>query len=65
MRLWAQFVFDPGWPAVRSILSALCGLPHDLRPIRHSFGEDDVGMPIDDASLFLDSIEEGGPCPRF
>lgn len=63
MNIWAKFVFEPGWPVMRSVISALCALPDGLRPIRHSLGEDEVGMPIDDVQSFLDSIEDAPVAP--
>lgn len=49
-----EFQYQPS--VLRSIVAMFCALPEGLRPTHHSLGEDEVGEPILDVEIFLDSL---------
>jgi hypothetical protein len=52
----AELQFSPS--SKRQTVEAFLTLPQELRPIRRSAGEDDIGTPIGDPDQFLDGVEE-------
>jgi hypothetical protein len=52
----AELQFLPS--SKRQTVETFLGLPQELRPIRRSLGEDDIGTPIGDPDQFLDGVEE-------
>lgn len=60
MKIWGELAFGCGLPVLRSVVSALCGLPEPLRAARHSEGEDEVRRPIGDVIDFSISLGNRG-----
>lgn len=60
MKLWGKLVFGSGMRVLRNVLTTLCELPDPLRATRHSEGEDEAQLPIENVGRFSTSLDHLG-----